>query len=80
MGFYFAQMLAILVPPFSLVLVRLLGAGMWLCWRNVLVWAVLPFVIGHTVLGHKEVRFSSRLLTPSCLLVLAATPAGAVAG
>jgi phosphatidylinositol glycan class B len=55
--FYFTQMLAVLVPPFSLVLVGLLGAGMWLCRRNVLVWAVLPFVIGHTVLGHKEVRF-----------------------
>jgi len=55
--FYFVQMLAILVPPFSLVLVGLLGAGMWFCRRNVLVWAVLPFVIGHTVLGHKEVRF-----------------------
>jgi hypothetical protein len=55
--FYLAQMLAILVPPFSLLLVGLLVAGVWLCRRNVLVWAVFPFVIGHTVLGHKEVRF-----------------------
>jgi phosphatidylinositol glycan class B len=55
--FYFAQMLALLVPPFSLVLVALLAAGVWLCRRNVLVWAVVPFLAGHTVLGHKEIRF-----------------------
>ena len=55
--FYLAQLLALLVPPFSLLLVALLAASVWSCRRHVLVWAVVPFVVGHTVLGHKETRF-----------------------
>jgi GPI mannosyltransferase 3 len=55
--FYLVQMLALLVPPFSIALVALLVAGVWVSRRNVLVWAVVPFVLGHSVLGHKETRF-----------------------
>ena len=55
--FYFAQMLALLVPPFSLLLVGVLIASVWLCRKNVFVWVVVPFVIGHSLLGHKETRF-----------------------
>ena len=55
--FYLAQMLGLLVPPFSPLLVGVLIASVWLCRRNVLVWAVVPFVIGHNLLGHKETRF-----------------------
>jgi phosphatidylinositol glycan class B len=71
--FYVTQLLAVLVPPFSVVLVGLLVAGVWLCRRSVLVWAVVPFVIGHNILGHKEARFlvpMTYALVP--LLVLAA--------
>jgi phosphatidylinositol glycan class B len=55
--FYLAQMLGLLVPPFSPLLVGVLVASVWLCRKNVLVWAVVPFVIGHNLLGHKETRF-----------------------
>lgn len=71
--FYLAQMLAVLVPPFSVLLVALLGASVWLCRRNALVWAVVPFLIGHNLLGHKETRFlipMTYAIVP--LLVLAA--------
>lgn len=56
-SFYLAQMLAVLVPPFSPLLVGLLVGGVWLCRRHVLVWAVVPFMLGHNLLGHKETRF-----------------------
>ena len=26
-------------------------------WRNVLVWIMVPFVLVHSVIGHKELRF-----------------------
>jgi phosphatidylinositol glycan class B len=71
--FYGGQILLYLVPPFSLVLLGLLGAGIWVCRRHVLVWAALPFLVGHTLIGHKEARFLIPItyaLVP--LLVLAA--------
>ena len=46
--FYLAQMLALLVPPFSLLLVGVLVASVWSCRKNVFVWVVVPFVIGTT--------------------------------
>jgi phosphatidylinositol glycan class B len=55
--FYSAQLLGLLVPPFSLALVGLLAVSVWRCRSNILVWSVIPFVIGHNLLGHKEVRF-----------------------
>ena len=71
--FYGGQILLYLVPPFSLVLFGLLGAAAWFCRRHVLVWAALPFLVGHTLIGHKEARFLIPItyaLVP--LLVLAA--------
>ena len=50
-------MLGLLVPPFSPLLVGVLVASVWLCRKNVFVWVVVPFVIGHNLLGHKETRF-----------------------
>jgi len=55
--YYLAEMLMFLVPPFSLVLVGLLGAAAWFQRRHVLVWAALPFLVGHSLIGHKEDRF-----------------------
>jgi phosphatidylinositol glycan class B len=55
--FYVGQILLFLVPPFSIVLAGLLGAALWYCRRHVLVWTTLPFVVGHSLIGHKEVRF-----------------------
>jgi phosphatidylinositol glycan class B len=55
--FYGGQILLYLVPPFSLVFVGLLVAGAWYCRRHILVWATLPFLVGHSLIGHKEARF-----------------------
>jgi phosphatidylinositol glycan class B len=55
--FFGGQMLLFLMPPFSLVLVGLLAAAVWYDRRHVLVWATVPFLVGHSLIGHKEVRF-----------------------
>ena len=55
--FYGGQMLLFLVPPFSIVLVGLLGAAAWYHRRHVLVWTTVPFLVGHSLIAHKEVRF-----------------------
>jgi GPI mannosyltransferase 3 len=71
--FYGGQILLFLIPPFSVVLVGLLGAAAWHCRRHLLVWTTLPFLVGHSLIGHKEVRFLVPItyaLVP--LLVLAA--------
>jgi GPI mannosyltransferase 3 len=71
--FYVGQILLFLLPPFSVVLVGLLAAAAWYDRRHVLVWATVPFLVGHSLIGHKEVRFLAPLtyaVVP--LLVLAA--------
>ncbi len=55
------QMLLFLIPPFSVALVGLLGAAAWYDRRHVLIWTTLPFLVGHSLIGHKEVRFLAPL-------------------
>jgi phosphatidylinositol glycan class B len=55
--FYGGQMLLFLLPPFSVMLVGLLGAAAWYHRRHVLVWTTLPFLVGHSLIAHKEDRF-----------------------
>jgi phosphatidylinositol glycan class B len=55
--FYGGQILLFLVPPFSVVLVGVLGAAVWHGRRQLLVWTTLPFLVGHSLVAHKEVRF-----------------------
>ena len=50
-------MLVVLIPPYSVVILALLGIGSWYARRHVLVWLVLPLIVVHMVLSHKEPRF-----------------------
>jgi GPI mannosyltransferase 3 len=71
--YYVGRILLFLLPPFSIVLVGLLGAAVWNDRRHLLVWATLPFLVGHSLVAHKEDRFLVPLtyaVVP--LLVLAA--------
>jgi GPI mannosyltransferase 3 len=45
------------IPPYSLGILALLGAGCWYARRHVLVWVTIPFVLLHAVAAHKEPRF-----------------------
>jgi GPI mannosyltransferase 3 len=53
----FAPFMAMLLPPFSAALLPLIVAGCWWCRRHVFVWMLVPFVLEHLIMPHKEVRF-----------------------
>jgi phosphatidylinositol glycan class B len=55
--YYVGRILLFLLPPFSLALVGLLVAAVWYERRHILVWATLPFLVGHSLIAHKEDRF-----------------------
>jgi phosphatidylinositol glycan class B len=46
-----------LIPPYSVVLLALFAAVCWYGRRELLVWTVLPLVLLHTAIAHKEPRF-----------------------
>jgi phosphatidylinositol glycan class B len=58
------------VPPISVVLLALAAVGAWQQRRHPLTWAVAVFVLGHSVLGHKELRFLFPMILPVLWLVV----------
>lgn len=71
--------LIILIPPFSVPLVGVLLVGVWRCRRHVLVWTVVPFVVAHALVPHKELRFMVPVvgaLVPLLALSLDSLPEG----
>lgn len=67
--YYPVETLLTAVPPVSLVLLTLLGVGLWQERKSALVWCLVPFLLAHTAVGHKELRFVFPMLLP--VLVLA---------
>jgi hypothetical protein len=55
----------VLILPYSLAALAVLGVGGWYARRHVLVWATLPFLLLHMMVSHKEPRF----LTPILFLI-----------
>jgi phosphatidylinositol glycan class B len=58
------------VPPISAVLLVLAGVGAWRQRRHPLTWAVAVFVLGHSAIGHKELRFLFPMILPILWLVV----------
>jgi phosphatidylinositol glycan class B len=58
------------VPPISFILLVLGGVGTWRQRRHALTWAVAAFVLGHSALGHKELRFLFPMILPFLWLVV----------
>jgi hypothetical protein len=56
---YFA---VVLIPPYSLIVIAVVAAGCWFARRALLVWTMVPFVVLHTLVGHKEPRFLMPML------------------
>ncbi|MFZ1693988.1 MAG: hypothetical protein WAT74_12380 [Flavobacteriales bacterium] len=54
---YFAAIFERAVPPFSLLFLAPPLVLFALRRRSALTWAVLPFLLGHMLIGHKEYRF-----------------------
>lgn len=61
---YLTEMPIALLPPLSLVLLVFVGFGIWKKPLHVLSWCVAPFVLAHSLVGHKEVRFLFPMVLP----------------
>lgn len=62
--FYLEEIVLTGLPPVSLLLVVLALWGGWKQRQNVFVWALVPFVLAHTLVGHKELRFLFPMVFP----------------
>lgn len=54
---YIAESVLVTLPPFSVLFILAPLVLLLFAPRNVLVWVLLPFVLVHTLIGHKELRF-----------------------
>ncbi|MEO1516724.1 MAG: hypothetical protein AAFV95_17010 [Bacteroidota bacterium] len=59
---YFIEMTIWLCPPLSILLQGLFFYGVWKKPWHVLTWCILPFLLAHIAVGHKELRFLFPLL------------------
>ncbi len=77
-------MVVALIPPYSIGILALWAVGGWYARRHVLVWLVVPFLVVHSVVAHKEPRFLIPIvyligpLTAVCLDALPARMSEAV--
>ncbi|MCX6181518.1 MAG: hypothetical protein NT150_06295 [Bacteroidetes bacterium] len=55
--YYFVQIFNVGIPPFSLLYIVPFILLLINRWKNPLVWIILPFLIIHIYIGHKELRF-----------------------
>lgn len=45
------------IPPIGLCILGAFAVLLWKDRNHVLVWCIVPFILAHTFIGHKEVRF-----------------------
>lgn len=68
---YFTEMPIALIPPMSMVLAAFVLIGIWRQPRHPLTWCLIPFVLAHSMIGHKEVRFMYSMALPFFFLAVA---------
>lgn len=68
--FYFPQTILTAVPPVSMLLLFFLLVGVWKKRNHVLVRTLIPFLLAHMAVGHKEMRFMYPMLLPVLVLAL----------
>ncbi len=59
---YLTELLIKGIPPFSLFYLVAIGAFFWLQPRHWLTWVAVPFILLHSLIAHKELRFLYPLL------------------
>ena len=55
--FYIVQPLLVIVPPISIILISSFFYGIKKLKSNLFVWAIIPFLLIHLLISHKEIRF-----------------------
>jgi len=61
---YLTEMPIALVPPLSIILLLFAAFGIWKKPAHVFSWCLLPFVLAHSMVAHKEVRFLFPMALP----------------
>lgn len=61
---YFTELPIAFVPPLSIFLLFLAGYGLYKCPTHVFSWCLIPFVLAHSMVAHKEVRFLFPMALP----------------
>ncbi len=72
--FYFREILLSGLPPLSLLLLVLAFWGGWKNRQHAFVWILLPFLLAHLLVGHKELRFLFPMIVPFLALAALAWP------
>lgn len=70
----YAALFAGALPPLGLALVVAFCVYVYRFWREPLAWALVPFVVAHSALAHKELRFLTPLLWTSPLWLAQVLP------
>jgi len=55
--YYVLLFINMAIPPLSIVLLYFFGVGIYSKPKSVFVFVLIPFLIGHSLIGHKEMRF-----------------------
>ncbi|HPH83376.1 MAG TPA: hypothetical protein PL185_12420 [Flavobacteriales bacterium] len=55
--FYFSSLFVSAIPPISITLFIFFFIGIKNNFKDLFVWILVPFVIAHSLVGHKELRF-----------------------
>jgi len=55
--YYLLVFFMIVIPPISFVLPFAFFSGMYRLRKNLIVWGIVPFILIHALIAHKEVRF-----------------------
>jgi phosphatidylinositol glycan class B len=55
--FYFYIYYLNLIPPFSIIIMGIVVYAWYKYPKHILTWVCVPFFLGHSLIGHKEIRF-----------------------
>jgi len=67
---YLTEMPIALIPPLGLALWALFFVGLWKKPMHSLTWCLVPYVVAHSFMAHKEVRFLFPMVLPFFFLVV----------
>ena len=66
---YLTEIPIALLPPLSIALLAFCIMGAWAKPLHVLTWCLVPFVVAHSLVAHKEIRFMFPMALPFFFLV-----------